>query len=371
MATATSSFAGSRLRLARVFQGLSQVEVADAVGVSQAYVHHLESGARQQPTSSIVSTLAGVLKVPVSFLYLTRPLVEFRDEECAFRRRANTSLANRLRVLAHGTLFAEAVDELEQYVDLPEPNVPQCRVTSRAEIEAAAATCREAWEVPADAPIANIVRVLENAGVVVTRFGASAERIDAFSRAGARDIVVLNTDKGSTSRTRYDCAHECGHLVMHRGLEGGAPDLEDEANYFAGSLLLPRKAFVREFGYQPRVSFDHLLQLKARWRVSVAAIVRRAYDLQLISAVEYRRLNILLRQEMHHDEPGEPPDEPPELFAVALEAIADSRGLGPADLIAQLGWSPELFERVTGFTTTGEQSSDVIAIESARRRRGR
>lgn len=371
MATATSSFAGSRLRLARAFQGLSQVDVADAVGVSQAYVHQLESGSRQQPTPTVVNTLAEVLKVPPSFLYLTRPHVEFRDEECAFRRRANTSLAHRLRVLAHGTLFAEVVEELEQYVELPEPNVPKHRVASRADIETAAAACRSAWEIPSDAPIANMVRVLENAGVVVTRFGASADRIDAFSRAGHRDIVVLNTDKGSTSRTRYDCAHECGHLVMHRGLEGGAPDLEDEANFFAGALLLPRTAFVREFGYQPRVSFDHLTQLKVRWRVSIAAIVRRAYDLQLISAVEYRRLNILLRQDLHRGEPAEPPDEPPELFSIALEAISESRGIGPADLISQLGWSAELFERVTGFTAAGEQSSDIVAIESARRRRGR
>lgn len=367
MATATRSFNGVRLRLARVFQGLSQVDVADSVGVSQAYIHHLESGSRQQPTSIVVNALASALKVPPGFLYSPVPIIEFRDEECAFRRRANTALTHRLRVLAHGTLFAEAVAELEQYVDLPEQNLPEVRVSTRRDIEDAAEACRRKWGVPVDAPIANMVRALENAGVVVTRFEASADRIDAFSRAGERDIIVLNTDKGSTSRTRYDCAHEAGHLVMHRGLDAGAPDREDEANYFAVALLLPRAGFVREFGYQPRASWDHLIQLKTRWGVSVAALIRRAYDLHLVSAVEYRRVNIALKQEMYPNEPAEPPDEPPELFAVALEAIDETRGLATRALVHGLGWSPELFERVTGFTSEGEPSAGIVAIESARR----
>lgn len=369
MTTATRSFVGERLRLARIFHGLSQVEVADQVGVSQAYIHQLEAGSRQQPTPTLVSALATALRVPAEFLYRDSSS-EFRDEECAFRRRASTPLSHRLRVLAHGTLFAEVVEELEQYVDFPVPNLPECRVETRNDIEKAAEETRRKWNIPLDAPIANMVRALENAGVVVTRFGASAERIDAFSRAASRDIVVLNTDKGSTSRTRYDCAHECGHLVMHRGLELGTPEREDEANFFAAALLLPRAAFIREFGYQPRPAMSHLIQLKTRWRVSLAAIVRRAYDVQLIGAPEYRRLNIELRQNMFPNEPEEPPDEVPELFRIGLEAVADARGLSTNTLVNDLGWSPELFERVTGYMAR-EGRPGIVSIESARRRRGR
>lgn len=368
MTTATRSFVGERLRLARIFHGLSQVEVADQVGVSQAYIHQLEAGSRQQPTPTLVSALAHTLKVPIEFLY-REPSSEFRDEECAFRRRASTPLSYRLRVLAHGTLFAEVVEELEQYIDFPEPNLPECRVSSRNDIEKAAEETRRRWNIPLDAPIANIVRALENAGVVVTRFGANAERIDAFSRAATRDIIVLNTDKGSTSRTRYDCAHECGHLVMHRGLELGTPEREDEANYYAAALLLPRAAFIREFGYQPRAAISHLIQLKIRWRVSIAAIVRRAYDVQLIGAPEYRRLNIELRQNMFPAEPAEPPDEIPELFRIGLETVAEARGIGTSALMKELGWSPELFEKVTGFLAR-EGGHGIVPIESARRRRG-
>jgi Zn-dependent peptidase ImmA (M78 family)/DNA-binding XRE family transcriptional regulator len=370
MAAETRSFNGARLRLARALQSLSQAELADRVAVSQAYVHHLEAGSRQQPTPIVVQSLAEVLGVPAGFLHLASPRVEFRDEECAFRRRASTSLTHRLRVLAHGTLFAEALEELEQYVDLPEPNVPQRRASTRAEIEDAAEMCRKAWGIPPDAPIANVVRVFEHAGIVVTRFEASAERIDAFSRVGDRDVIVLNTDKRSTSRARFDCAHEAGHLVMHRGMETGIVEREDEANYFAAAFMLPRRAFAREFGHQVRVSWEHLKQLKARWRVSLAAMVRRAYDLQLIGAAEYRRANMDLKQQgWHLNEPDEPPDEPPELFAAALDAVGEVHGLKPRDLAAALGWSAEMFEQVTGFLASDELGPPVIAIDTARRRR--
>src|SRR3954467_14165948 len=97
--------------------------------------------------------------------------------------------------------------------------------------------------------------------------------------------------------------------------------------------MLPRRSFAREFGYQVRVSWDHLRQLKARWRVSIAAMVRRAYDLQLIGAAEYRRANMELKQMgWHLAEPDEPPDESPELLGAALDAVAEVHGLKPRDL---------------------------------------
>ena len=115
------------------------------------------------------------------------------------------------------------------------------------------------------------------------------EKIDAFSWAGIRDIVVLNPVKASSSRSRFDLAHECGHLVMHRGMETGTPEREDQANRFAAAFLLPRAGFAREYGHRPRLSWGHLRDLKKRWGVSLAALVRRAYDLRLIGAREYQR----------------------------------------------------------------------------------
>jgi Zn-dependent peptidase ImmA (M78 family) len=164
-------------------------------------------------------------------------------------------------------------------------------------------------------------------------------------------VVVLNTDKGSRSRTRYDMAHELGHLVMHGGLPAGVPEHEDDANSFASSFLLPRIGFLREFPQQSRLDWEAVFRLKVRWKASAAAIVRRAFDLGRINALDYRRAwKHYMYKHWHQGEPKEEeiPEEPPELVLNALKVLERSRKMTPADVTVVLGWSADTFEQVVG-----------------------
>ena len=67
----------------------------------------------------------------------------------------------------------------------------------------------------------------------------------------------------STSRWIFDVGHECGHLVMHRGLHMGDLETEAQANQFASSFLMPRKAFSRELGMAD-FGWEHVFDLKKR-----------------------------------------------------------------------------------------------------------
>lgn len=64
---------------------------------------------------------------------------------------------------------------------------------------------------------------------------------------------------------------------------------------FAGAFLIPRNAFAREFPRTRRaLDWNALFAMKLRWKVSVRAITRRAFDLGLIDAAQYRTANIQL-----------------------------------------------------------------------------
>ncbi len=130
---------------------------------------------------------------------------------------------------------------------------------------------------------------LERAGVIIVSHLVQTTKVDAFSRPGRTTMIFLNRSIPSTSRWHFDIAHECGHLVMHHGIPTGSPETESAANSFASAFLMPRKAFSREFTLAP-FSWSHVFDLKRRWKTSAASIVRRAYDLGLISAVEYKRV---------------------------------------------------------------------------------
>src|SRR5581483_8783348 len=134
---------------------------------------------------------------------------------------------------------------LQSRLQLPKQDVPRIRASAAEEIEQAAEHCRMHWGLGLDVPIKNVVRVMERAGVPVTKCPGIGAKVDAFSRAGDLSVLVL-TDKPA-SRCRYDVAHECGHLVLHHDESTGTAEGEAQANRFAAALLLPRAGFAREF----------------------------------------------------------------------------------------------------------------------------
>lgn len=347
----TSGFYGARLRLARSIHRWTQAELAGRVGVTTPFICQLETS-RKRPAPGILEALSEALNFPTGFF--ARPLEdEFRDEDCNFRRRKTTPLKLRSQILAYGTLFCALVEYLEEHLALPVPNVPHFPASSREGVERAAEKSRRHWQLGLDAPISNMVRVLERlAGVVVARFVGAEDlsaKIDAFSRAGARDIVVLNPTTGSTSRARYDLAHELGHLVMHKGVETGSQEREEEANQFAGAFLLPRVGFVRDYGTRPRIHWTHLFALKRQWGVSVAAMVKRAHDLGLIGAIEYRRAYKYIHAKgWNKGEPDEPAEERPEIIPLAFAELQRVSRKTPWDVAEELRVPHLVLQQLTG-----------------------
>jgi len=207
-------FTGARLRLARQRCGRSQVDLGALVNVSHAFIGYLEAG-HKSPSGLLLEALGQALEVEKGFFALPVP-EEFRDEECHFRRRQSTPVGVRTQVLAHATLFGEFVECLENFLVLPPQQVPTIRASTVEQIERAADHCRHQYGLGDDLPVTNMARVLERAGVPITRFEGLSDKVDAFSRFGQRSLVVLN-DK-TASRSRWDMAHELGHLVMQLGL---------------------------------------------------------------------------------------------------------------------------------------------------------
>ncbi|MFL5348518.1 MAG: ImmA/IrrE family metallo-endopeptidase [Hyalangium sp.] len=367
------TFVGNKLRLARNFNDLTQVDLAQRASVTHSTIHHLEAEIRQ-PSKELVAALSHILGFAPSFFF--KPVKEeFREDECQFRGKG-MSATLKTRVLAYGTLFGMFVRFADRWARLPRiylPDMADKPQQGREGIERAAEDLRRSRGLGLDRPITSMCRVLENMGAVVTRFAASTESssamtVDAFSRVGSRPVVVLNTDKDSTSRTRWDMAHELGHLLLHRGLRPDNPTLEEEADFFASSLLLPRVGFLREFPQQARLSWDTVFAMKRRWKASAASIVRRAFELGRIDAAEYRRAwKHYSYRGWRLGEPDEPADEPPEIVPLALDVIEQSTGATPLDVARALGWSAETFERVLGvspkpLSPQPEQEAKVIPL---------
>ncbi len=349
------SFVGEQLRIARLARGQSLEQIADSVGATRQYIHQLENGSRT-PASDLADALADVLGVQRAFLFSPHP-GGVRPEQCHFRKQQTTPASVTSQVLARGTLLDRLAELLDQRLDLPPINFPDLPASTLEDAERAADEARRYWRLGSDGPITSMMRVVENAGAIVTYFHGLSERVDALSMDRPRPIIVRSDAKASLCRQRFDLAHECGHLVMHRGIESGDKATEDQAHRFASAFLLPRAAFIREFPRGRSMNWKSIFELKLRWKVAARAIIRRAFDLGMIDAAQYRTANIQIvkmgqaKVERYDDQL---PLEQPELLDNAMSVLQQTSPNGIRNFAGDLGLADEMFLLLTGCSVPAE-----------------
>lgn len=366
-------FLGEKLRLARLLSGLTQQELGKHVVVSRQFIHQLEGGTKH-PADDVLEAICEVLKVEEKFFY--EPLGnDVKFEQCHFRKRRTTPVGMANRVLAFSTLFEKLVQYINEYLELPDNDIPDvCRILgvdkapdsyTNEQIERIAESCRKHWDLGVDTPISKMTRVLENAGVVITQYDGVSDKVDALSLNRKHPIIVRNTAKESVCRMRFDLAHECGHFILHDGIETGDKITEGEADKFASAFLFPRFAFVKEFSDMrgKRLNWSHIYSLKIRWGMSVRAIFYRAHYLGLITAQQYRGANVRLNKEGQtkiekYDE--RITAEEPELLKESFEIMANQLGISFSQVAKKLGVLPSMLSEITGISPPNEPHLDNV-----------
>lgn len=295
----SSGFIGQRLTEARELRGLTAAALSQALNISRQSVYKYENGL-QSPSEETLQRICQELNLPDKFFVSSR-LYRYTDKTPIFYR-SFASTTQRLRKKAEQkfNLLKDVVTFLEDYVDFPWVNLPQedrfvfkneeeLIDITQAEIESVAMKVRDLWGL-GYGPISNIVWLLENNGIIIGRCSINSKSVDAFSqRLLHRPMVMLNSYK-SCARSRFDLAHELGHLIMHRSVEPRwlenkeyLKKIEEQANYFAGAFLFPEPAFKREVR---SASLDLFKNLKRRWNLSIGMMIQRTIQLDMIPGEE-------------------------------------------------------------------------------------
>lgn len=301
MRNGTPGFRAERLVEARDSRGLTQVALAELINRTSSSISRWEAGGEkgQTPEPEALEALAQALNVPVAF-FLRAP-EEHGDAPMFFRSMASTTQSVRKRTQTRLRWAQDIALSLQEWLDLPAVNVPRLEVTDHREIrdediERMANECRAAWNL-GTGPIADVLLVLENAGIVVVKEEVGTVKMDGlsnWSEADGRPYVLVARDKDTCVRSRMDAAHELGHLVLHHSLKpktlnNGADfkEIERQAFYFAGAFLMPAESFCAEI-WSP--SLNTFVALKERWKVSIGAMIMRCSNLDMMSEEQQRRL---------------------------------------------------------------------------------
>lgn len=350
-------FDRGRLRTGRQLRSWSQIQLArEAGGLTPAAVSQFENG-HARPSAATLVRIASSLQLPLNF-FGRQPGSPETPPEAFFRSLRSTSAAQRRRSHARAILVHDLTQALEQYVSLPPVDIPPLLHPANPDaIEQAAAQTRAHFGLPAG-PVENVVLTLERHGIIVARFRVDIDRVDAFSVPFAdRPVTVLGADKGHRDRSRFDAAHELGHLVLHTAQDAGTKEAEAQAHQFAAAFLMPRRDIVHELPRRP--DWDRLLALKAKWHVSLAALLKRANTLETLRPELYTQaMKTMSARRWRTQEPGDlGPPERPTLLARAVEVaakngtsldkLAGDRGLPLTDIREMLAPSFDPRPRVT------------------------
>lgn len=278
------TFNSSRLGIARKRRLLNKKGLAAAVGVSEYTVLRYEAG-KTVPTADVVALIAKTLDFPIRFFFggdLDEPL----DNTASFRSQTSMTAGIRDAALAAGSIGFLISDYIEARFDLPTVAVPDLGIYSP---EQASRALREEWSL-GEKPISNMIHLLESKGVRVFSLAENSLKVNAFSLwRNEKPYAFLNTMK-SAENSRFDAAHELGHLVLHQDGKTTGREAEDQANRFASSFLMPKDDVLAELPYAH--SLDQIIKKKSRWRVSVAALNYRLHKLGLTSEWQNRNFCI-------------------------------------------------------------------------------
>jgi Zn-dependent peptidase ImmA (M78 family) len=206
-----------------------------------------------------------------------------------------------------------------------------------------------------------LVRRIERLGCVVIRLPVNETGIDAFSVPYSdRPIIVLGSDNEAFDRYRWNAAHELGHLVIHGQLKSEpTKEQETHADRFAAALLMPSTEV--RFLLPRYVDWSVFLGLKRDWGVSIAALINRAHQLELLTdAQRTRAFKTMSYRGWRKQEPVDlGPPESPSLLELAVQATIETQGIDQRGVARMARLAAEDVERLVSGT---KHSRPVVAI---------
>ncbi|NEA22189.1 helix-turn-helix domain-containing protein [Actinomadura bangladeshensis] len=361
---------GDRLRQARILRAHKLSDVADALGCATSTVSKWESAHQVELDSVRREKVARFLQFPEAFFHL-EPTPKLSDSDLLYRAPKSTLKREKDYLREFLRLVSEILVWLDDKRQLPPVKLKP--LPGPSDIAEAAKNARRFIGIDTDRPISFLTHPLERAGIVVVvrrrRLsdkisddpGLEVRRPHNERHEGCsawvgdfreRPVIMMKASE-SWERTRWTLAHEIGHLVMHPSSEVMTSNAEEEASQFANEFLAPISQIKQEL--PPLITIAALIDVKMRWGISLAALVRH---LHYNDVIDDRRKNTLYSQLYTRQNPEtgrsfgvtEPgwdlhvPERPRLLSAwigrvvgsIVPEFVASVSSRWPADLIAEI-----------------------------------
>ena len=357
--TRVERFVPARLTEAREARGLTGVALADMVGLTPVTISAYEHG-RFSPKAESLQGIARTLNFPVAFFTLPHLLQAGERRPVFWRKLGAATKTSRMKCQHRLSWLLSISDYLSHFLELPEVTLPTLKLPAPdlrltdEHIETLAQDARSAFGL-GNGPIHDVLLLLENSGVVVSRFNFESDGLDAFSHWGqdGRPYIAIGTEKRSLARLNANALHELAHLILHSGvtwtefrLSKNHKILEQQARHFASAFALPTEAFTSELWAPTLNAFE---ALKLRWHVSMGMMIGRCGELGILSDDQIRWMWIQYsRRGYRKKEPldDQMPEVTPRLLRRSIEMLVNDGLRSRDDIRADLALPDAVIEEL-------------------------
>lgn len=366
-------FRSSNLKRARTLRRYSITDLAEALDISQTSLSGYENGKRN-PSIDNLNKIAKLLDFPVQFFYTDLNDNELKKGNGFFRKYSRVPKRDREAVEELAFFTWRVFCKMEAKLNFPKYNgfiqvekSSSFKQIPRDYIENVAKEIRKKFDF-GNGPLINLTGFMESQGIILSFLDLGEMRIDAYTNVfDGTPIIILNSQRISSSRIRFNLAHELAHLLFHIDYlhEYQAGDkysiIEEEANYFAGCLLLPEDGLRNDLS---AINMQYLITLKQHWVVSVGAIITRSEQCDLISSEHA----LHLRQQISRNgwRKKEPLDdeleiEKPVLLESAMKLI-ESKIISLNQFAHETSLSVKMLNEITNYKKPIEKSQVTLKV---------
>ncbi|WP_067487380.1 helix-turn-helix domain-containing protein [Actinomadura hibisca] len=305
---------GERVAEARAGAGLTQAQLASAIGIGRSALAKIETGARRVSATELVA-IAQELRQRVEWFIAPGPpsIVSYRALKSDVAPQAIDMQLNAI-VRDVEVVAAESPGLIGDQPDaIPPPR-------SIADADQLAAVARRDLGLSVTQPALDLANLVTAIGLLPfsVHLGEGADAGTVLLPIGG--VAVINGDLRS-GRRRLALAHELGHYLIAdpyttdwRISESDDEALEALLDRFARALLLPEIDLGTRWNTWMELPDETLRDAAVRagshYRVDMATLARRLYELRLVSAdqanairqVRTRRADIVEKNLVVHDE---------------------------------------------------------------------